>query len=79
MEGMRMTDQEFADTVFEIATRAACEFSPFVLHNKDGDCVEVFFSSNSYYGKWINHDLTFTLTKRRTWWWDVRSVTSPGC
>jgi len=37
------------------------EFEPFVFYNKDGDCVEAFFSSSSYYGKWISHDLTLYL------------------
>jgi len=56
-----MTDKEFADTVLEIATQSQCEFSPFVLPNEDGDCVEFFVSPNDYYAKRIDDYLTLYL------------------
>ncbi|MDR0328507.1 MAG: hypothetical protein LBI05_09455 [Planctomycetaceae bacterium] len=52
------TDEEYANEVFEIASQARCEFSPFALPNEDGDCVEFFVSPNDFYAKRIDDYLT---------------------
>lgn len=56
-----MTDEEYANAVFEIAAQEQCEFSPFVAPNEDGDCVEFFVSPNDYYAKRIDDYLTLYL------------------
>jgi hypothetical protein len=56
-----MTEQEFADAVFEIAAQVQSEFKPSVFLNEDGDCVEFFVSKNEYYAKRIDDYLTLYL------------------
>ena len=49
-------DNEFAQTVFELAANQQ-EFRPFVFHN-EGDEIEVFGKSDTYYSEWINPHLS---------------------
>jgi len=56
-----MTDKEYADAVFEMASQPQGKFSPFVLPNEDGDCVEFFVSPKDYYAKRIDNYLTVYL------------------
>ena len=56
-----MTDEEYANAVFEIMTQEQGEFAPFILPNEDGDCVEFFVSPNDYNAKRIDDYLTLYL------------------
>jgi hypothetical protein len=49
--------EEFARFVESIPPREG-PFEPIVHYDADGDCIEVFFSNESFRGKWIKGGLT---------------------
>lgn len=56
-----MTDTEYTDAVKELITQTQGDFSPFVLPNEEGDCIEFFVSQKDYYAKRIDDYLTLYL------------------
>jgi len=56
-----MTDKEFENAMLEMASQVQEEFSPFMLPNEDGDCVEFFVSPESYSAKRVDDYLTLYL------------------
>lgn len=56
-----MTDQEYANAVFEITSQAQGKFAPFAFPNETGDCVEFFVSPKEFYSKRVDDYLTLYL------------------
>lgn len=56
-----LSNQEFANRIFEIAGAPVEHFEPFAFYNTDGDCIEFFVSQDDYFAERIDDYLTLYL------------------
>lgn len=56
-----LSDQEFAQQIFEIAGEPVEQFESYVFNNIEGDCIEFFVSPENYFAERIDDYLTLYL------------------